>query len=295
MAIAAMFIGVLLVNQIIGIVYKSFSTMSADNDRAVPVFMSLWTGLMGIVMVAAALVLNRSFTPSAVTVVAALAGGLCFAIAGILFIRVLSIGPFIWSALMMNLSNFIPVLFSLIFLGETISFLQTAGVLVILSILFVMSAKSKSGDRPFTARWMVLAVIMMFANGGILSAQKAQTYYMAGAQIIEFLALLALFASFFALAYHFLSGVGKPKQARVQLRPFLLLAMAMAATIGASNMLGMTLMQYVTAAVQFPIVVGGGIVLTAIVGIRLYHEKPTPRLYLSAAMLMIAVVLLGVG
>ena len=295
MLIFAMFAGLLTVNQIIAIIYKSFSAISGDSSKDAPVFMSLWTGMIGTVMVTVALLLNQSFAPSTVTWVAALAGGLCFAVAGILFIHVLSIGPFIWSNLMMNLSNFIPVIFSLIFLGETISTPQIVGVLVISSILFVMSVKSKGGDRPFTVKWMLLALIMMAGNGGILCAQKTQTNFMEGAQIIEFLALLFLFTSLFSLAYHLLARLKAPKLEKVRLRPFVYLAMAMAAMIGTSNLLGMTLMQYVTAAVQFPIIVGGGIVLASIIGVKLYHEKPNWRLYLSATMLVTGVVLLGMG
>jgi len=290
--IVLMFLGVLLAFQVVGVVYKSFGTLSGDNTRALPVFMGAWAGGLGIVFICVAVI--RGFDMSAVTFVAAVVAGMCFAFAGILYIRMLSIGSFIWSALMMNLSNFIPVVFSLVFLGESITTAQIAGVFVIMSILFVMSIRTKTGDKPFTAQWMILAIFMMLGNGGIMSAQKAQAHFSGGTQTIEFLALMFLFTSFFAFMWLVVSGLfNKTVQTRVPVRPLLKLAVVMATMIGVANIINMTLMRYITAAVQFPISVGGGVVLSAIVGVKLYREKPTWRLYLSILMLVGGVVLLG--
>ena len=297
MIIILMLIGVLISNQFIGIFYKSFSVLSADNKKAAPVFMAIWTGILGLALLLTTVIINRGFIPSAVTWAAALSGGLSFVLAGVLYIRILSFGPFIWSVLMMNLSNFIPVVFSLIFLKEIISLPQIAGVIIILSILFVMSVKSKTRDRLFTAKWIMLALVTMFANGSILSSQKAQSYYMDGAQTLEYLALLFLSTSLFAVSYYLIMRAGNKKalRERLNIRPFLLLALGMAAMIGITNILGMNLMKYITAAVQFPVVIGGSTILSAFISIKLYKEKPGRRLYLSAFMLVIGVILLGIG
>jgi len=294
--IILMFIGVLLAIQVIGIIYKSFSTLSGNNTNALPVFMAIWAGGLGVVLTIASIILNRTFEISAVTFVAAIFGGLSFAVGGILYIRVLSLGSFIWSTLMMNLSNFLPVVFALAFLGETISIRQIVGVFVILSILFVMSVKTKTGDRPFTAKWMILALVMMLGNGGLISAQKTQTHYMEGTQTVEFLALMFVFTSVFSLLWLLCAKLFAKQNIQnkpVPIGPLMRLTAAMAVCIGTGNILNMILMRHITAAVQFPLSVGAGIVLSAIVGVKLYREKPTWRLYLSAAMLIVGVVLLG--
>ena len=290
-----MFLAILTAFQIVGIVYKSFGTLSGDSTRALPAFMATWAGGLGAVFLCVAAI--RGFDVSAATVATAAVAGMCFAFAGILYIRMLRTGSFIWSALLMNLSNFIPVVFSLAFLGESITAAQIIGILIIMSILFVMSIRTKTGDKPFTVQWMVLALFMMLGNGGIMSAQKTQAYYMGGTQTVEFLALMFLFTSLFALLWLVVSGLLGKKDVeakRVPVLPLLKLAAVMATMIGVANMLNMILMRYITAAVQFPITVGGGVVLSAIVGAKLYHEKPTWRLYLSICMLVIGVVLLGI-
>jgi len=294
--IVLMFIGVLIAIQIVGVVYKSFGTLSGDNTRALPVFMAVWAGGLGAVFFVVSVISNGGFDVSAVTLMAAIFAGFSFAVGGILYIRTLSIGSFIWSALMMNLSNFIPVVYSLVFLGESITPAQIVGVFVIMSILFVMSLKTKTGDKPFTTQWLVLALIMMLGNAGIVSAQKTQAHFMDGLQTIEFLALMFLFTSVFSLLWLAFSRLfgGKNQAQRVPVLPLLKLSITMATMLGIANMLNMILMRYVTAAVQFPIGVGGGIVLSAIVGVKLYHEKPTWRLYLSIGMLIVGVVLLGI-
>lgn len=293
--IVLMFLAVMVAIQLVGIVYKSFGTLSGDNTRALPVFMAVWAGGLGAVFFCIAAISGGAFDISAVTFVTAVVAGFCFAVGGITYIRALNTGSFIWSTLMMNLSNFIPVVFSLAFLGESISTPQIAGVFVIISILFVMSLKTKTGDRPFSPQWMVWAIIMMLGNGGIISAQKTQAHFMNGTQTVEFLALMFLFTSLFALlclaAARLFSG--KIQAKRVPALSLLKLAATMAATIGTANLLNMILMRHITAAVQFPIGVGGGIVLSAIVGVRLYKEKPTWRLYLSICMLIVGVILLS--
>jgi len=295
MIVVLMFAAILVSNQFIGIFYKSFSTLSAGNKKAAPVFMAIWTGILGIVLFLTAVMINREFIPSAATWLAALFGGLSFVLAGVLYIRILSFGPFIWSVLMMNLSNFIPIVFSLVFLNESINLPQIIGVIVILSILFVMSVKSKTGDRPFTTKWMLLAVVVMITNGGIFSTQKIQSYYMKGTQTLEYLALLFLFTSLFAAGYYVAAFSKKTSRERLNVRPFLFLAVVMAAAIGLTNMLGMILMRYVTAAVQFPVIIGGGTILSAFIGVKLYKENPGWRLYLSAFMLIAGIALLVLG
>jgi len=291
-----MFLGVLIALQVVGVVYKSFGTLSGDNNRALPVFMAVWAGGLGVVLLVFSVISNRGFDISTVTLVTAIVAGFSFTIGGILYIRILNIGSFIWSALMMNLSNFIPVVYSLVFLGESITPAQIVGVFVIMSILFVMSLKTKTGDKPFTTQWLVLALIMMLGNAGIMSAQKTQSHFMEGMQTIEFLALMFLFTAVFSLLWLAFSRLfgGKNQAPPVPVPPLLKLTVTMAAMIGIANILNMILMRYISAAVQFPIGVGGGIVLSAIVGVKLYHEKPTWRLYLSIGMLIVGVVLLGI-
>ena len=284
-----MFAGILLCNQAAVISYKTFSTVSKGNQQISPAFMAFWTGILGCVLLAAAAITGDHHVSSA-TLVAVLAGGLSFSIAGILLIRVMSTGPFIWSVLIINLSNFLPVLFALFFLGEAISISQTVGVILILSILFVMNIGLKKDDRPFTTVWMVLAIVNMFANGSVLSAQKAQSHFTNGGETLIFLSLMFLFASLLCLVYTFMTINLKDIR---PFRPYLPPAFSLVAAIGFSNFLTLLLMVRIPAAVQFPVVVGCGIILSSIVSVVFYKERPGIRLYVSAALLIAGVILLG--
>ena len=282
--------GSLLTSQIASVSYKTFSVVSSGYKRITPIFMAFWMCIVSVLTGAAAAVMNGGFRPSAATMLIAPVGGLCFVAAAVLYIRTLATGPFVWSVLIMNLSGFVPVLYSLLFLGESVSWMQTAGVLVILSILFVMSIGLRGDDRPFTPRWLALAVVMMLCNGGIVCTMKTQHYAMDGAQALEYLALMYLWTAVFSFLYHLIS---RDKNEKPPYRAFLPPAAGLVCAIGFGNVLSMTLMTRVPAAVQFPVSTGCGIILTTIVSMTLYRERPGWRLYLSVALLILGVTLLS--
>jgi len=290
MMVVLMLIGVLICNQGAVVSYKTFSTVSDGNQRVAPIFMAFWTGMLGSLITITSVIINRSYNPSMVTLIAALVGGLGFAAAGILSIKVMATGPFIWSVLMMSLASFLPVLYAPVFLGELISLPQIVGVLLILTILLIMNIKQKDDSRPFTPQWMVLAVIGMLVNGSVLCAQKTQSHFTNGGELLELLSLMFLSASFFAGMYFLLTPGTKKK---IPFRTFLSPAFGLVGSIGFYNVFSMTLMGQISAAVQFPIIVGGGIVLSACISVLLYKEHTGWRLYLSAILLTAGVILLG--
>ena len=287
--IVIMILSVLTAGQLVAVSYKAFGTASAGNNRIVPAFMAFWGSILGLIMLILAFA-TGGFEPSTATLIAAPIAGLAFVVAAISLVHVLATGPFIWSTLLLSLSNFLPVLFALAFLGESISVPQTIGVFVILSILFVMNVGLKNDNRPFTSTWMIMGAVMMLANGSALSAQKAQTHVIGDGEVLEFLAIMFISASIINFIYYLVSPGKKEKfKFRIYLPPAIGLIIGMAAV----NLISMFLMARISAAVQFPISVGGGIVLSSILGVILYKEKVGWRLFISAALLISGVVLLG--
>ena len=288
MAVSLMIIGALICSQGAAVCYKTFSKNSAENYNSVPPFMAFWTGILGIIATIMT-VLFGGFNPSGITVITAIISGLAFAGAGILGIYIMATGPFFWSMLMVNLACFIPVLYAPVFLGEVITILQILGVLSILPILFIMNSGRKSDIKSITPRWMLLAVGAMLLNGIIFSTQKTQAHFTDG-ELRELISIMFMAASFFAGVYSlFIHKKGKHTPFKSCLKP----AMGLVFCIGIYNVLSLTLMDRVTAAIQFPILVGGGIILSAIISVVLYKEHPTWRLYVSSALLIIGVILLG--
>lgn len=283
-------VGMLLCNQGAVVSYKAFGTVSQGNKRIAPVFMAFWTCVLGVIMTAATVIITGGFRPSMVTLVAAVTGGLCFAAAGVISIHIMATGPFIWSVLMMNLSSFLPVLYAPVFLGEAVRLPQIGGVVLILSILFIMNAGIKGGGSPFTTRWMALAVVNLLVNGAVLCAQKTQSSFTGGGESLELLSLMFIFTSVFAGIY---SLVTPGRKERPPYRAVLPPAFGLVGSIGFGNVFSMALMGRVPAAVQFPVIVGAGIVLSSILSVLLYKERPGWRLYLSALLLIAGVALLG--
>jgi len=286
-----MFIANLICFQAALVSYKAFSKISADKQHIAPSFMAFWTGILGLIMVVAVIAVNGRYIPSSTTVIAGIIGGLCFASAGIMAIYMMSTGPFIWSVLVMNLSNFLPVVFALIFLGESVNPLQIIGIFMILSILAVMNIGLKDESKPFTKQWMILAFIIIFVNGAIMCAQKAQSTFLHGGETLEMMSVMFLSASVCAGIYSIFALKGKEKP---QFKTFLPPAFGLVTSLGIGNLLSITLMNRVSAAIQFPIIVGCGIIISSIISVILYKEKPDRRLYISAALLICGIILLGI-
>ncbi|MCL2740836.1 MAG: hypothetical protein FWE70_01840 [Oscillospiraceae bacterium] len=360
MEAAAIIPCLLALNLIINLSYKEFGVRSGGGAASAPAFMALWTGVLAAALTAVSLASGLGLPPGGgpaprgATVAVAACGGLAFALAGVLYIHILTIGPFTWSALMMQLSSFVTVIYSVLVLGEAASVPQAAGMAAIAAMIVVMGLKGKGAGPPFSSRWLALATLMLLANGGIFSAQKTYHHMAGGEATLGFLTLQFAFTSAFAAAICMIMWLrarrpgkagGKgggavlaagslvvghaPSSADVshapitadagladstqptrpnrpiptrprplipaRLRAYIPPALTLAASIGLSNALGMRLMDHVTAAVQYPLVAGGGVVLAAIAGMVRYRERPGWRYALSAALLILGVTLFGLG
>jgi drug/metabolite transporter (DMT)-like permease len=115
---------------------------------------------------------------------------------------------------------------------------------------------------------------------------------MAGTETVEMLSVMFLFTSVCACIYSTFLLIGKNKE-KVKFKVILPPAFGLVGTLGIGNILSITLMGRISAAIQFPLIVGGGIVISGILGVFLYKEQPGWRLYLSIVLLLLGVILIG--
>jgi len=283
-----LFFGIFSTGLLSALCYKRFSTISLSYKQIAPAFVSFWTGLLGLVLAAVGL-FTGSFSAGRTTLLLGCLAGAFFALAAYLYIKALATGPFIWTTLLMNMSSFVPVVVSLLFLGEVMSLLQFFGILLIVTVVILMVFGKKGEGKAFSLRWLVTAIFMTLSNGGIGSVLRVQHHVSADMQTLPYLSTLFLSASAISFVlYLFVREKGEKVPWKVCVPP----AFGLVLAIGLVNLFQVLIMEYVDAVVQFPVATGGGILFSSLAGILLYKEKLTIQFLVSLVLVFVGVVLL---
>ena len=96
--------------------YKMGAERQADEKSSPALLCFFYFILAAIGYVVACFVTKASFIPPTPTLITAIIGGVCFGAAAYLYIVSLSCGPFTISAVLLNFSNFAPILYCLAFI-----------------------------------------------------------------------------------------------------------------------------------------------------------------------------------
>ena len=217
-------------------------------------------------------------------------------------IKVLSLGSLaIYSMFMMLGGMLVPFFYGILFLSEDISWGKVCGC-VLLTIFIVFQALSQQPSESATetdssqknqrTKWLFfsLCLVMFFING--LTGVIAKAHQIGGDVAIDEISftviscgLTALFSGIM-LALQFLKGDRKEKitqiKATFQLKPMWAM-IAIGVTTYTGNFLHLKAAVKVPASVQFPLVSGGVIVLSALVSAFIFREKINKKEWISVA------------
>lgn len=196
-------------------------------------------------------------------------------------------GPWSYTTVIISLAAIVPALSGAVFWHETISLLQVAGI-VMMAACFVLSVNPAGEDRKVTARWLLFCLAAFCCSGVIGVLQKVHQSSVWRDELAVFLILSFLVAAAVSSAAYFISrkprGAAVPKAA---LRPLLLCGLFIGVTAALQNQYNLYLSGVLPSAVFFPVVNGGGLVLTALVSVAVFREHLRPRQWTG--------VVLGIG
>lgn len=197
-------------------------------------------------------------------------------------IKALSLGPLaVYSTFMMLGGMLLPFLFGILWLSETPTAGKVAGCVLLSAAILLQGLASGHGGRGGpTGRFFLLCLAIFVINGmtGVIS----QTHAIEPQGVDEWSFLFyssTLTAAFAALLLAARLRPGRHSGGE-GLRPLLswrplLLAAALSLCNHAGNLLILHAAPHVDASVQFPLISGGTIALSALAALLLFREKPS--------------------
>lgn len=237
---------------------------------------------VGCLSAAVILLFWGGFGPSSLfTVVLGITFGAVTALQGITNIVALQIGPMSYTSVIISFSTLISALSGLMFFGESLGWAQIVGIVLML-ISFLLAANNNGEEKKANLKWLLACLIAFAATGGIGIMQKvhqssAHLGELNAFLIIAFISsaiLCAIFAAFLKKREKIDTCIDETVQtSKKQLCISLAVMVAGGVCIAVNNRFNLYLSGVMDSAVFFPIVNGGGLVLTTLAAVLLFRER----------------------
>lgn len=232
---------------------------------------------------------------STFTVLLGLAFGAVTALQSITNFSALQCGPMSYTSVIISFSTVISALSGVIFFDESIGWSQIVGIILML-VSFVLAAKGGDGKKA-NLKWLMLCLIAFAATGGIGIMQKVHqsSQYrdeLGGFLIIAFVSSAAICALF---SFFMIKRSKKAEGVKASKKPLWLVIAVMAACgvgVAVNNKFNLYLSGVMPSAVFFPIVNGGGLVLSTLAALLIFKERLTRRQWVGVVIGIASVVFL---
>ncbi len=235
---------------------------------------------------------NLKFTPELIPY--SILFSVCHSSATIFGYYALITGPFAITLLITSYSLMIPTLYGLIFLKDTASVFTYLGIIALVISLFLVRTKSEPNQKKATFKWLLFLIIGFVANGMCSVTQNAQQQAFSGLYKSEFMIIALVIPTII----FFITGFIRERKHLKSIAKYGIPAGGICGiSNGISNFLVMVLVAPtgpVNASVFFPILSGGGNLLTFGLSLFLYKEKFLPRQIAGIIIGIISLVLLNI-
>lgn len=251
-----------------------------------------------IVSLTAAIVLLIMIEKTAVsffTVFLAVIFGIVTLLQQIFNLYALENGPLSYTTVIISMSTLIPTVSGAVFWDEKIVTVQYIGIIFMI-ISFILSIKNDSADKKTNFKWLIFSFIAFIATGLIGFMQKVHQTSSYKQELDSFLiiAFLVSFVSSLILAIAFRKKRNYNKSTNVnsvvKLLPIFLMVLS-GVFVAVNNKFNLYLSGVLDAAVFFPLVNGGGLVLTSVASIIIFKEKPSKIQFLGIVSGIVSVIL----
>lgn len=237
--------------------------------------------------------LQREAAFQAVTAVSAAGAGVCSVLSGLGLIQALACDPMSMTILVFSLSVVVPPGLSILFLRETPTPAQLAGLILIMAVLILVNGKKNTDQQKGDGRWLALALLSAASSGVSTFLSKFHQTVLPGQEELPYAFICYLVGSVFSLmllpVLSRLEGKSEKPPYAFRLKGFFLLAAGTALTLGGAQMCNLYNASRLPAIVLFPVVQLGTLMVTVVYSLLMLKEKPTFRLHMGLAMSMGAI------
>lgn len=193
--------------------------------------------------------------------------GICYGTAFLFNLLAIRNGPMSLTVLIVSYSLIVPAIYGVLFLHEAVKLSILIGIVFLLLSLLLVN--KKSDKVTVTKKWALYAFLAFLGNGGCSTVQKChQVIYPGLYQSELMISALIPVAIFFCILFTLCCD--KPN--RNEAKKGLIFPLLTGVSNGAVNLLVMVLSTKMPAVLLFPIISGGGIVVTYFTARFLFKE-----------------------
>lgn len=219
--------------------------------------------------------------------------GTCYATAASTYVLALASGSLALTELMVVYSIAVPLTYSLIFCGDTLSITQIIGLIFLAVSFFFTYYKPKNTQKKQTklVRWAIFATLLFFSNGACGVAKQMQQRVFEGKYDNSFI-LISLIIAVVLLAI--VAVVKEKRRVLFAIKNGSLLSGMCGACNGAANYFSMLCLLVVPGAIYYPLTAAGGLVLTCILSAVIYKEKFKANQIIGFVLAALSIVLINI-
>lgn len=268
-----------------GVLRKDYTNKAAEGLASVFLFNCIMSGVAAV----AFLLWGGLGEVSSYTLWLGLAFGLVTVVQGVAALNALRIGPMSITNVLLNFSVLITALSGMLFFDETLSWWQGVGIAWML-VSFICLVKKKADEQKASWRWLGWCMVAWICTGGIGLMQKAHQSSAHKGELNAFLIVAFAFSFLFSLLATWvikkkedtaLFAVSAEKGNKRTERRLLLWILLVGVLGAVNNKLNLYLSGAMDSAVFFPIVNGGGLVLSVLAGLLVFKERLTKKQWLG--------------
>lgn len=278
-----------------GVMTRCFQLYIQKHTNSIRVYQAAYAAIASAAYIAVGLVSGEAFGVGLLPFAAAF--GVCFAGASLFSAECMKLGFMSISSVIINLSLLIPLLFSVVVLGDEFRVTSAVGLALLAATFVLSSLSSEKQSKKDFKKWLLFVVIAFLANGFSAVVQKSYKLTDGGASLMLFMGAAYGVASVcFIIVYIAGGGVGEAK--RYTVTPAVgvsFAAVALAAGLGSclgNGLLG-KLCTEVSGGILYPCINGGLAVMISLSSFILFKEPVLKSKLLAVVTGIAAIILLN--
>lgn len=276
-----------------GVLRNDFCKKEIESPADLHAFNAFSSLLSALTLLIVALVSGSLCLPSMFTLLMGVIFGIATALCAVLHMRALESGPLSYTNIITSCAMVIPSLSGMALYGESVSAGQYIGIALMIAS-FVCAVDTKNEKSGTSLKWLLLCLGSFLFSGSVGVMQKVHQTSAYKDELGVFLVIAFVVSALFSSVYMLcLKRQGpltlvQPKKISKCIWVSVVCGVAFALV----NQINMYLAGAMAAIIFYPVVNGGGMILTTAAGLLLYKEKLSRRQTVGLALGGAAIILL---